>query len=457
MGSLETGFPSKRNNYYSNNNGFSGQRSRSRFTRLVFFKRVDYLQLICGVATLFFFVFLFQVFFLPGEDGNNNNKSGNKINDLVGGNGGAVFDELLFLKELDFGEDLKFEPLRISEKFRKNGDLSKMVARFGYRKPKIALVFADLVVDQHQILMVTLATALLEIGYEIEVFAPENGPTQATWREIGVPISVIATSDENINCSVDWLNYDGILVNSLKSVGFLSCLMQEPFKNIPLVWTIHEHTLASRLRTYVSSGQSELVDTWKRFFSRATVIVFPNYILPIEYSICDPGNYFVIPGSPEEAWKADKQLALPNNNNLRSELDFGQDDFVIAVVGSQLSYKGVWLEHAFVLQALYPILTHFEDSSSRLRIIVLGGDSTGNYSTTVETIALKLGYPNETVKRATIDRNTNTLINTADLVIYGSFLDEHSFPDILLKAMSLEKPIVAPDLPGIRKYVRIFS
>ncbi|KAL7125749.1 hypothetical protein ABFS83_14G137500 [Erythranthe nasuta] len=454
MGSLETGFPSKRNNYYSNSNGFSGQRSRSRFTRLVFFKRVDYLQLICGVATLFFFVFLFQVFFLPGEDGNNNNKSGNiKIKGLVGGNGGADFDELLFLKELDFGEDLKFEPLRISEKFRKNGDLSKMVARFGYRKPKIALVFADLVVDQHQILMVTLGTALLEIGYEIEVFAPENGPTQATWREIGVPISVIATSDENINCSVDWLNYDGILVNSLKSMGFLSCLMQEPFKNIPLVWTIHEHTLASRLRTYVSSGQSELVDTWKRFFSRATVVVFPNYILPIEYSICDPGNYFVIPGSPEEAWKADKQLALSNNNNLRSELDFGQDDFVIAVVGSQLSYKGVWLEHAFVLQALYPILTHFEDSSSRFRIIVLGGDSTGNYSTTVETISLKLGYPNETVKRVTADRNTNTVINTADLVIYGSFLDEHSFPDILLKAMSLEKPIVAPDLPGIRKYI----
>lgn len=30
-------------------------------------------------------------------------------------------------------------------------------------------VFADLWVDQHQILMATVATALLEIGYEIEV------------------------------------------------------------------------------------------------------------------------------------------------------------------------------------------------------------------------------------------------------------------------------------------------
>lgn len=30
-------------------------------------------------------------------------------------------------------------------------------------------VFADLWVDQHQILMATVATALLDIGYEIEV------------------------------------------------------------------------------------------------------------------------------------------------------------------------------------------------------------------------------------------------------------------------------------------------
>lgn len=57
--------------------------------------------------------------------------------------------------------------------------------------------------------------------------------------------------------------------------------MQEPFKNIPLVWTIHEQELAARLGQYVSSGQSEIVDAWRKVFNRPSVIVFPNYILPV--------------------------------------------------------------------------------------------------------------------------------------------------------------------------------
>lgn len=72
-----------------------------------------------------------------------------------------------------------------------------------------------------------------------------------------------------------------------------------------------------------------------------------------------------------------------------------------------------------------------------------------------QIIALKLGYPKETVKHVAAERNTDAVINTADLVIYGSFLEEHSFPDILLKAMCSGKPIVAPDLAGTRKYVGI--
>lgn len=74
-----------------------------------------------------------------------------------------------------------------------------------------------------------------------------------------------------------------------------------------------------------------------------------------------------------------------------------------------------------------------------------------------QTIALKLGYPKEMVKHVAVDENTDTVISTADLVIYGSFLEEHSFPDILLKAMCFGKPIVAPDLLATRKYVCICS
>ncbi|KAL6534773.1 hypothetical protein OROGR_013448 [Orobanche gracilis] len=289
--------------------------------------------------------------------------------------------------------------------------------------------------------MVTVANALLEIGYEIEVLSLENGPAHAIWTELGVPLRVNNMGDENLKCNVDWLNYDGILVNSLNAAGFLHCLMQELFKNVPLVWTIHEQTLAARLRQYVSSGQAELVDTWTKFFSRATVVVFPNYILPMAYSVCNPGNYFVIQGSPEEAWKADKQMLLMKDNPILKKLEYGSDDLIVVVVGSQLSYRCMWLDHAFILQALYPIFTEFGDSSSRLKIIISAGDSNGNYSKIVEDT------------HVAVNENTDTVISSAGFVIYGSFLEEHSFPDFLLKAMCLEKPIIAPDLPTIRKYI----
>lgn len=62
--------------------------------------------------------------------------------------------------------------------------------------------------------------------------------------------------------------------------------MQEPFKNVPLVWNIQEQELAERLRHYVSTNHSELVNNWRKVFSRDTAIVFPNYILPVHtYSI----------------------------------------------------------------------------------------------------------------------------------------------------------------------------
>ncbi|PHU29930.1 hypothetical protein BC332_02023 [Capsicum chinense] len=43
--------------------------------------------------------------------------------------------------------------------------------------------------------------------------------------------------------------------------------------------------------------------------------------------------------------------------------------------------------------------------------------------------------------------------SVADLVIYASLREEQSFPNTLLKAMCFGKPIVALDLPMIKKYV----
>lgn len=57
------------------------------------------------------------------------------------------------------------------------------------------------------------------------------------------------------------------------------------------------------------------------------------------------------------------------------------------------------------------------------------------------------------MKHISLNVDTENTLSIANIVVYGSFLEEHSFPDILLKAMCLEKTVIAPDLPMIRKYV----
>lgn len=103
------------------------------------------------------------------------------------------------------------------------------------------------------------------------------------------------------------------------------------------------------------------------------------------YSTCDPGNYVVIPGSPAEAWKVDKLLASYKLNP-ELKLSYGPNEFVVAIVGSQVQYRGQWLEHALVLQALYPVFQDFSSSDSHLRIIILAGDHESNYSRVVEAL-----------------------------------------------------------------------
>ncbi|XP_068330544.1 uncharacterized protein [Pyrus communis] len=461
MGSLESGVPLKRDPLLrSSSNGRSPflQRPRSKFSRFLLLKRLDYLQWICTVVVFLFFVVLFQMY-LPGsvvED----EKSGDLMKNV-----GLRSENLRFLKDLgllDFGEDIRFEPSKLLEKFQKETrEVSLSPAfnwtrqqRFGYRKPQLALIFADLSVDSQQLLMVTVAAALQEIGYTLSVYSIEDGPVHDVWRGLGVPVTIIQTSDQP-ELNVDWLNYNGILVNSLEAKGIFSCFLQEPFKSLPIIWTIHEQALAARSRKYSSNRQTELLNDWKRLFNRSTVVVFPNHFLPMIYSVFDAGNFFVIPGSPAEACKEDSLLAS-DKNNLRTKMGFESEDVVVTIVGSQFLYRGLWLEHSIVLQAVLPLLEDsllVNNSYSHLKIIVLSGDSTSNYSSVVEAIAHNLKYQSGIVKHVAVDMDADSVLNISDVVIYGSFLEEQSFPDILIKAMCLEKPIVAPDLSMIRKYV----
>nr|KJB24631.1 hypothetical protein B456_004G154300 [Gossypium raimondii] len=452
MGSLENGISLKRAGSRNERNPFSS-RPRSRFSRLLLFKKLDYLQWICTVAVFLFFVVFFQMF-LPGSV--MDKSQGSFLDDKD-----SVFGELSYLKEmggLDFGEDIRLEPCKLLEKFQRENKLVNLDSssgfnrsqhRFHYRKPQLALVFADLLAHPQQLLMVTIATALKEIGYELQVYSLEDGLARNAWQSIGVPVTILKVEQNEI--AVDWLNYDGILVSSLEAKSVFSSFIQEPFKSIPLIWTIHERVLAIRSREYTSSGQTELVNDWKKVFSRATVVVFPNYALPMIYSTFDSGNYYVIPGSPAVVWKGENAMDLLKDSQ-RIKMGYGPDEVLIAIVGSQFMYKGLWLEHALILQALLPLFAD-NNSNSHPKIIILSSDSTSNYSMAVERIALNLRYPSGVVKHVAVEEEVDNVLSMTDIVIYGSFLDEPSFPEVLTKAMSLGKPIIAPELSNIRKYV----
>lgn len=104
------------------------------------------------------------------------------------------------------------------------------------------------------------------------------------------------------------------------------------------------------------------------------------------YSTFDSGNFYVIPGFPAEALEAEIDVTS-DADNLRARLGYANDDLVIAIVGSQFLYRGMWLEHAMILEATLPLLHEFSmdgHSSSRLKIFVLSGDSNSNYTMAVE-------------------------------------------------------------------------
>lgn len=455
MGSLESGIPLKRAPLLRSSPSGGSSRSffhrpRSRLARFLLFEKVDYLQWICTAAAFFFVVILFQAF-LPGSVVE---KSGGEVEERDDG----ILKEI---RKLDFGEGIRFVPTRLVERWERERReanatrLGRAVRRLGVRKPRIALVVAELLADGVQLEMISVAAVLKEIGYDIQVYSLKDGHIHASWKTIGMPVSILSM-DMKCGVTVDWLNYNGIIVSSLDARPAISCLLQEPFKSIPVIWTIHEKSLALRLSKYAATGQSQLISDWKQVFNRATVVVFPSHSLPMMYSAFDVGNYFVIPSSATEAWRASNLLSLQNGYDLRVKMGCRSGDFLIAIVGSQFSYSGMWLEYALVLQALAPLLKGIASDDTyytQLKVGISSANSSDTYKMAMETIAINFGYPGDSVQLIARDADEINLLGAANLVIYGSFLKEQSFPPVLLQAMNLGKLVVAPDLSMIKKHI----
>jgi len=191
----------------------------------------------------------------------------------------------------------------------------------------------------------------------------------------------------------------------------------------------------------------QLINAWKDVFSRANVIVFPNYILPVMYAAFDSGNYFVIPGPPSEAFSY--------HEDVRISLGLSPKDFLIAIVGTPFSYGDNLMEEALVLQAVSPLLRryHSENSAqSELKVKIFTGNITEKHRMALESVALSVGFPRGAAEHVAAE-DKDILLRTADLVIYYSCLEEQLFPSVLVEAMSLEKLVIAPDLGIIRKHI----
>ena len=109
------------------------------------------------------------------------------------------------------------------------------------------------------------------------------------------------------------------------------------------------------------------------------------------YSGFDSGNYFVIPGSPAEAWGADRFSAEHSDHDLRVNMGYESEDLLIAIVGSQFTYSGMWLEQALILQALAPLLNEFPSENTShflLKVGILSGNSTSAYKMAIEVFYL---------------------------------------------------------------------
>ncbi|PAN29631.1 hypothetical protein PAHAL_5G239500 [Panicum hallii] len=438
-------------------------RARSRLARFLLFEKVDYLQWIAASAA-FFFVAIVFVAFLPGSGVVERPRLMLPSRRAGPGRGGGEHPSL---PRVDFGlvgreAGVAFEPTRLREKWarerreeaRSLAELGTPVRRLGVRKPRLAMVFGDLYPSAMQLQMVSVASVLEAMGYEMKVFSLEDGPCGNIWRAIGAPVSILPEEANQPN-SVDWLHYDGILVNSIEARPVFSSLLHEPFKSVPVIWTVHEYSLAHRIEEYNASGMIQIIDAWKEVFSRANVIVFPNYILPVMYAAFDSGNYFIVPGSPSEVFQADNFIANHSHQDARISLGLSTKDFVIAIVGTPFSYGENLMEETLVLQAIGPLLQqyHSENSTeSELKVKIFTGNKTEKHKMVLESAALSVGFPRGAVEHVAAG-DKHDLLHTADLVIYGSCLEEQSFPSVLVQAMSLEKLVIAPDLAIVRKHI----
>ncbi|KAL3695814.1 hypothetical protein R1sor_009890 [Riccia sorocarpa] len=352
------------------------------------------------------------------------------------------------------------ETLKLMERLPKKPTFQELstLGRFSRRPPRLAMICPNLGRLPDSLYFITVARGLQWLNYDLELYAREDGHLRSAWEDIGVRVFLVP-DDEMENSKVDWSRYEGVIALSLAAKKLLESLSQDPFGDITVIWVIQENIVLDQVAGFNSSKELNLVlDSWQEVFNRSSVVVFPNYYLPMIYSeLFYSKNFFVIPGSPWDVWEAEQYMITHRRQDARARFAVSSSDFAIVVVGSPCVYTGSWMEHALIMKAVSSLLSVSSSEDPPLgpvKVFVLGhSNSTSAYKETLQVISHHVGLPSGLLQHVGIDDDINGLLWTADVVIYASVLEEHAFPPVLVRAMTFERPVIAPDITAIRKHI----
>ncbi|XVE99174.1 hypothetical protein REPUB_Repub03eG0174500 [Reevesia pubescens] len=354
-----------------------------------------------------------------------------------------------------FGSSLKFLPEGISRRLAEGGGLDRMGSadRIGVRGPRLALILGNMKKYPQSLMLVTMVKSLQKVGYVFKIYALGNGKARSMWEHISGQISFLGPEQFG---QIDWSIFEGVIADSLEAKEAISSLMQEPFDTVPLIWIIQEDTLAKRLPVYEEMGLEHLVSNWRSSFTRANVIVFPDFTLPMLYSMLDTGNFLVIPGSPVDVWGAESYSKTHAKQQLRKDNGFSMDDMVVLVVGSSFFYDELSWDYAVAMHTIGPLLMRYarrNDAGGSFKFIFLSGNTTDGYDDALQQVASRLGLTQGSVRHYGLDGDANGVLLMADIVLYGSSQEEQGFPPLIIRAMTFGIPIITPDFPIMKKYV----
>lgn len=350
-----------------------------------------------------------------------------------------------------FEYKVKFVPWKLNERLVKQRlalDQLRKLPRNSFRRPRLALVCVDFEATPAALYLITLWKALELLGYELEVFSKNDGPMHYAWEQSGALVTILQRDSFQFGLGVDWLKFEGVLLSSLNAKDVLAGFLQDPFKEVLVIWILHEESGGKDLLLYGLNHKNEALSSDRRIFERANVVLLSDYVLAMKYSHFDDGNFFVLPGSPVYEWKAEDFMSMYNREKVRDALNLSIHDIAVAVVGSPFSYRNVWREHAIIMQAVLP-LTRKGGFSLKLLFSSVGLPS--GYNRALQILAAQIGFANGTISDFGSGRDLDELLWAADVIVYSSLREEQAFPNVLLKAMVFEHPIVAPNITVIRE------